>query len=182
MGSQKWLDELDEIQLELRDLARSIRPMRQVLRHLIEDQYVSFPNMYIEDIEDNLNETLGDLQQLQEMGKSLEETHEAHRNKRMNDTLYVLSVLSAIFLPAQFVTGLYGMNFVTPDGKPNIPELTWEDGYLYFWKLEIGLLVLTIIGFIFLHNIDFSVCEGMRTCCGKLSRCCPCRAVERDRR
>merc|ERR1711974_593286 len=31
---QEWLDELDEIKFELVDLTRSIRPMRQVVRHI----------------------------------------------------------------------------------------------------------------------------------------------------
>jgi len=150
---QAWLDELDEVQLELRDLARSIRPMRQVLRHFITDREFNMgvARMYLEDVEDGIDLMLEDITQLQEMGKTLQEAHEAHRDKRMNTTLFVLSVLSAIFLPAQFVTGLYGMNFVDEDGHPTIPELLWPNGYRYFWSLELCLVGIGTASACLLH-------------------------------
>lgn len=184
---QAWLDELDEVQLELRDLARSIRPMRQVLRHFVSDGQFSagVPRLYLEDVEDGIDQMLEDILQLQEMGKTLEEAHEAHRDKRMNATLYVLSVISAIFLPAQFVTGLYGMNFVNDDGKPTIPELLWPNGYEYFWYLELCLVVVGLFGAYLLHYSSMDFCSLQRLpCCGLLSlgkrfcrqiRCLPCR-------
>lgn len=175
---QEWLDELDEVQLELRDLARSIRPLRQVLRHFINDRRfgIGVPTMYLEDVEDGIDQMLGDIAQLQEMGKTLEEAHETHRDKRMNTTLYVLSVVSAIFLPAQFVTGLYGMNFVDDDGHPTIPELTWPHGYRYFWSLEGVLLLLGILFAWMLHHSLTDLSPHLVGCCGRCSaalcRCC----------
>jgi len=163
---QAWLDELDEVQLELRDLARSIRPMRQVLRHFISDARFTtgVPRLYLEDVEDGIDQMLEDILQLQEMGKTLEEAHEAHRDKRMNATLYVLSVISAIFLPAQFVTGLYGMNFVDADGHPTIPELLWPHGYAYFWWLELCLVFVGLIGAWLLHYSAMDFCSTQKCC------------------
>merc|ERR1712216_420130 len=89
--------------------------------------------MYLEDVVDTLEEMLEDIAQLMQMAKSIEDADERRRDKRMNSTLFVLSLISAIFLPAQFITGLYGMNFAKSDGSPNMPELTWEYGYEYFW-------------------------------------------------
>ena len=34
--------------------------------------------------------------------------------------LYILTVVTTVFIPAQFLTGLYGMNFAV------MPGLTWE--------------------------------------------------------
>merc|ERR1712039_692550 len=149
------LRELGEVQLELTDLTRSIRPMKQILRHFIdegnkevdEDKRIGRAAlMYLEDVVDTLEEMLEDIAQLMQMAKSIEDADERRRDKRMNNTLFVLSLISAIFLPAQFITGLYGMNFVdmsTPDRDPNIPELTWEHGYEYFWGLQVvGAVVM----------------------------------------
>eukprot|EP00420_Gonyaulax_spinifera_P000969 CAMPEP_0197936986 /NCGR_PEP_ID=MMETSP1439-20131203/115825_1 /TAXON_ID=66791 /ORGANISM="Gonyaulax spinifera, Strain CCMP409" /LENGTH=42 /DNA_ID= /DNA_START= /DNA_END= /DNA_ORIENTATION= len=41
----------------------------------------------------------------------------------MNNMIFVLTAATAVFLPAQFFAGVYGMNFVDEDGRPTIPEL-----------------------------------------------------------
>eukprot|EP00928_Gymnodinium_smaydae_P095305 TRINITY_DN8179_c0_g1_i1.p1 TRINITY_DN8179_c0_g1~~TRINITY_DN8179_c0_g1_i1.p1 ORF type:complete len:679 (+),score=72.86 TRINITY_DN8179_c0_g1_i1:35-2038(+) len=160
-----WLDEQDEVELELRDLARSIRPLRQVVRHLITEPAFSGSKMYFEDVEDNIDQMLEDIQQLLEMCKTLGEAHSTYRDKRMNATLYVLSIASVIFLPAQFVTGLYGMNFQNADGSPGIPELKWEHGYLYFWILQLILVLVAVFGAVLLHYSDTKWVRSLRSGC-----------------
>ena len=54
----------------------------------------------------------------------------------------VLTLVTTIFCPAQFLCGVYGMNFVDDTGRPAIPELLWKNGYLYFWLLIVGYLSL----------------------------------------
>merc|ERR1740121_2560677 len=44
------------------------------------------------------------------------------------------------------------MNFVYPDGTPSIPELTWRHGYLYFWMLVIGYLLVSSTCAFLLHR------------------------------
>lgn len=150
--SQEWLNELDEISLELVDLTRSIKPMQPVLRHFIKETDFEF-KPYLEDVEDAIAMVLGDLEHLKQMGKTLEEAYESYLDRRMNTTLFVLSVVSAIFLPAQFITGLYGMNFVNKEtGAPSIPELEMPNGYLYFWLLQAGCISIAILGTVWLHK------------------------------
>jgi len=144
-GSE-WLMELDELQIELVDLARLIRPMKQVMHHLIEEKDITAEEkMYLEDVVDAIDQFLGDLDQLKVMGRTMEEAYEAFSDRRMNATLFNLSVFGAIFLPAQFITGLYGMNFVKADGTPGIPELLWENGYEFFWLLEVGFISIGLL-------------------------------------
>jgi magnesium transporter len=45
----------------------------------------------------------------------------------MNQVMKVLTVISTIFIPLTFITGLYGMNF------KNMPELEWKYGYFAIW-------------------------------------------------
>lgn len=52
------------------------------------------------------------------------EIHRANVNESTNRVMKILTVISTIFLPLTFVAGVYGMNF------ENMPELTWEYGYL----------------------------------------------------
>lgn len=58
------------------------------------------------------------------------------QNEQMNRVLYVLTLVTTVVIPGQFLTSLYGMNFV------HIPELHYWNGYYYFWAV---LLFLTII-------------------------------------
>merc|ERR1712048_1466396 len=148
----EWLKELHEAQIELVDLVRSIRPMQQALRHIINDEQLGgVSKIYLEDVEGAIDQMLEDIIQLQEMGCRLELAHGERRDRRMNATLFVLSVVSVIFLPAQFITGLYGMNFEDQSGKPGIPELRFKNGYIYFWILQASCLLLMSIVFMTLH-------------------------------
>lgn len=45
----------------------------------------------------------------------------------LNNTMRVLTVITAIFVPLTFIAGIYGMNF------ENMPELKMEYGYFYLW-------------------------------------------------
>ena len=73
----------------------------------------------------------------------------AFQDERMNTILYVLTIVTTAIVPGQFLTGLYGMNFVTEEGKPAMPELLWRHGYLYFWVATITSTVLMLSYFRF---------------------------------
>jgi magnesium transporter len=51
---------------------------------------------------------------------------------QLNNTMKVLTVITAIFVPLTFIVGVYGMNF------ENMPELHWHYGYFYILS---GMLV-----------------------------------------
>jgi magnesium transporter len=46
---------------------------------------------------------------------------------QLNNTMKVLTVITAIFVPLTFIVGVYGMNF------ENMPELHWHYGYYLVW-------------------------------------------------
>jgi magnesium transporter len=55
---------------------------------------------------------------------------------RLNETIYLLTVVATVFLPLTFITGFFGMNFKwLTDGV---------DTALAFWLLGVGLLVLGV--------------------------------------
>lgn len=62
---------------------------------------------------------------------------------RTNRVMNRLTVVSVIFLPLTFLCGVYGMNF-THGEAPGIPELTWKHGYLFFWLMTGGIVVLLL--------------------------------------
>lgn len=50
-------------------------------------------------------------------------------------------IVFSIFLPAQFLTGVYGMNFDV------MPELREKYGYLYWWLIALSFCVTTHLSF-----------------------------------
>ena len=52
-----------------------------------------------------------------------------------NQVLNTLTILSAIFVPANFLAAVWGMNFV------DMPELHWKWGYSIFWALVVAMWV-----------------------------------------
>jgi Mg2+ and Co2+ transporter CorA len=64
--------------------------------------------------------------------------HFSAQSNRTNDIMRTLTVLTAIFLPLNLVTGVFGMNFEV------MPLLKLDGG---FW-ISIGLMVLIASGLI----------------------------------
>jgi magnesium transporter len=63
------------------------------------------------------------------------------QGQRMNQVMKTLTIVSTIFIPATFVAGIYGMNFI------NIPELRWHYGYFAVWFLILLIIVGMLIYF-----------------------------------
>ena len=63
-------------------------------------------------------------QALREYGLQLRELFQSEIDVRQNRVMKILTIVTTVFLPLTLVTGWYGMNFV------NMPELTWEYGYM----------------------------------------------------
>lgn len=63
-------------------------------------------------------------------------------SNRMNETMRLLTVISLIFMPLTFISGVYGMNF------RHMPELEWVYGYPTFWIV----IVLIASGMIYFFH------------------------------
>jgi magnesium transporter len=57
---------------------------------------------------------------------------------KMNEVMKTLTVITSLFIPLTFITGLYGMNFA------NMPELHTKYGYY----VVLGVLVIVATGMI----------------------------------
>lgn len=66
---------------------------------------------------------------------------DASMNNKLNNTMKVFTIISVIFQPLTMITGWYGMNFI------NMPELSWEHGYLYV--IILNVIIVAVIWFVF---------------------------------
>lgn len=135
-----WLEEISTISTALSNLLREIHPLNKLCQHMIDDKAIGIDStMYVEDTQDHVEQAASEIRRLIELCKRLVDDFSVFGEAQQNETLYILTMVTTIFIPAQFFTGVYGMNFVKPDGTPGIPELEWTYGYAYFWTLCITL-------------------------------------------
>lgn len=75
-----------------------------------------------------------------ELCGDLVEGHISLSSHHLNQTMKVLTIISALFVPLTFIAGIYGMNFAY------MPELTWKYAYFaviaFMAILATGLLLL----------------------------------------
>lgn len=71
----------------------------------------------------------------------IRESYQAQLDINLNNTMKLLTVLTAVFSPLSLIVGWYGMNFT------NMPELEWKFGYLYI--IVLSTVVSTLCLWIF---------------------------------
>eukprot|EP00440_Ansanella_granifera_P037095 gb/GFBE01040255.1/.p1 GENE.gb/GFBE01040255.1/~~gb/GFBE01040255.1/.p1 ORF type:complete len:769 (+),score=160.45 gb/GFBE01040255.1/:1-2307(+) len=146
------LGEVSLVKLQLAVVARRLRSLQRVVRRACDysDLHSAGSVDYWRDCADHLEEAHDDALHLAERCDALKAAHEqvmergqaeqtiiqqemsAAQAERMNNMLFVLTVATFVFTPLQFVSSVYGMNFVDEQGVPTIPELLNPNGYRYF--------------------------------------------------
>ena len=143
--SPKIVSELHRLRTNLLQVRKTMWAQRDALLELIRDdsEFVAAETrVYLRDCVDHTFQILDVVETYREMCADLRDYYLSQNSFKMNEVIKVLTVLSTIFLPLGFITGLYGMNF-DPDRSPwNMPELRWFLGYPF----SLGLMAATTIG------------------------------------
>ncbi|EGZ15605.1 hypothetical protein PHYSODRAFT_505313 [Phytophthora sojae] len=119
---------------ELFRLPRLLKPAREVLKNIIESKdFDATVTDYVRDVHDHVVQVLDDIEQQLQMCRQLTEEYRDAKANQMNYVIYTLTVVTTVFLPGQFLTGVYGMNF------DDMPELHERYGYALFWVSAIAI-------------------------------------------
>ncbi|MFH2056670.1 MAG: magnesium/cobalt transporter CorA [bacterium] len=92
--------------------------------------------VYFNDIHDHLQVMQATVGVQRESVNSAVDLYFSLFSTKTNEIMKFLTILSALFLPATFIVGLYGMNFAF------MPELTWHFGYPF----SIALILAVVVG------------------------------------
>lgn len=144
--SKQEVKEMIVMKRDLEWLQHELRPFARVIRHLIDDRNIGIEvTHYLEDIEDHLLRTLEELSSYADECTSLKDEYNAYLDRRMNDILYVLTLVTTLVVPGQFFTGYYGMNF-EKDDMLGIPMLRLGSlGVVAFWCMTFGCTALVAL-------------------------------------
>lgn len=196
-GDESLLDlgEVSLAQLQLGIVTRRLRSLQRVVRRASEyhDLHTTGSSDYWKDCADHLEEAYDDSVQMKERCDALKAAHEqtmergqalemqgrhdeaAGQAEKLHSMLFFLTAATALFTPVQFMSSVYGMNFVNVEGVPTIPMLLEKSGYERFW---IGVtayfaLAFACTGWIY-RRLQRKSGKQMRRKAAPLPACCCC--------
>jgi magnesium transporter len=120
-------------------IRRTVYALRDVVMRLAGRDLPLVPddlNVYLMDVYERLVRLSLEVESNSDLVSSSLDIHLNAVSNRLNITMKRLTAVATFFMPATFLAGVYGMNFI------HIPEYKWYYGYLYFWLL---LIVITIV-------------------------------------
>lgn len=116
-------------------LRRYIAPQRQAMTKLMSENVEWFSDLtraHLREFADRLTRYVEDLDSARERASVTQDEVDSRASERMNRTMYLISVYTAIFLPLGLITGLLGINV---GGMPGV------ESDAAFWTV-CGLMVL----------------------------------------
>jgi magnesium transporter len=137
------LERLITLKHSIMEMRRVTTPLREVVNRLARDEYpqiTSANKIYFRDIFDHLMWILDISDTIRDIVSGAMDIYLNSTSLRLNEVMKALTIVSTIFLPLAFVTGLFGMNFT------HIPGLASHWG---FWITCLVCLCISIgmIGF-----------------------------------
>ncbi len=113
-GNADIVWEIGALRRELMLVRRAVGPMRELSRQLTNDHVPGISDetrTYLRDVHDHAVQIVDLLETYRDLATGLSETWLGIQGHRMNQVMKTLTLLTAIFIPITFVTGLYGTNF-----------------------------------------------------------------------
>lgn len=136
--SARHPEEIHRVKSLVLSLRRSLWPTRDMLGTVLREPtpYIQEQTrVYFRDILDHAIQLADVLDTQRETTSGLMNTYLSVMSNRTNEVMKVLTVITTIFIPLSFITGIYGMNF------DYMPELHSPFGYPAVW------LVMLAVGF-----------------------------------
>ena len=146
-GTDNWdLNEvyrLKRIVVRLSRLAQPLKDMVSVLEHYEHALLPTSLDMYLRDLYDHAIRAADRIEHARMILQDLQEYHHTQQERKTNEIIRVLTVMSSVFIPLTFLVGLWGMNFHF------MPEIHTEWGEKYGYFLALGSMALLTTGIIF---------------------------------
>jgi len=127
-------------------IRRSVAPLREAINlfsrsdsDLIDQHTIT----YVRDVYDHTIQIIDGVDAQRDVLSGLQDLYISEISLKMNKIMQFLTIITAVFVPLSFLTGLYGMNF------EYIPELKYHNGYFMLWG---GMIAMVIGMFIYFKH------------------------------
>lgn len=142
--STETLNKIYQLKRQLIMVRRSIWPLREVINALERDQTPLLGkemHIYLRDLYDHTIQVIETVETMRDVVSGMLDIYLSSVSNRTNETMKVLTMFGAIFIPLTFLAGVYGMNF------RYMPELSMRWTYPAFWVVTIVIIVSLLIYF-----------------------------------
>jgi magnesium transporter len=145
-GTDDWdLNEvyrLKRIVVRLSRLAQPLKDMVSVLEHYEHALLPTSLDMFLRDLYDHAIRAADRIEHARMILQDLQEYHHTQQERKTNEVIRVLTVMSSVFIPLTFLVGLWGMNFHF------MPEIHTQWGEKYGYFLALGSMAALATGII----------------------------------
>jgi len=134
-------EKIHELRLCSMTLRKSVAPLREAVGRFSrsENKFVQESSLvYVRDLFDHTVQVMEMTENYREVINGLHDLYLSEISMKMNNVMQLLTVISTIFIPLTFLTGLYGMNFA------HMPELDWRYSYYVLW----GVMLCIVVGLV----------------------------------
>ena len=142
--TSQTLDTIYHLKRELIFLHKSVWPLREVLHRLTRGESPLFgevSRLYLRDVYDHAVQVSDLVEVYRELITGMLDIYLSSVSNRLNTIMKVLTIITTIFIPMNFLTSVYGMNF------KYMPELDWRWGYPVLWGLLLTMSLLMLLYF-----------------------------------
>lgn len=131
--------DIHHLKRELILLRKQISPVRELVNALqrADSKIIDkSTEIYFRDLHDHVISVVDAIESFRDILSGLHDIYLSSINVKMNEIMKVLTVISTIFIPLTFITGIFGMNF------KYMPELEWHSGY---YEVLAAMLVVALL-------------------------------------
>lgn len=140
----KALQRMHDLKRQVITMRKQVWPLREVIAGLArEGSTLITPTtmLFLRDVGDHTIQIIDTIETYRDLLSGLLDLYLSMVSNKLNEIMKVLTIVSTLFIPLTFLTGVYGMNF------NHMPELSWKYGYGLIW-LAMIVVVLAMILFI----------------------------------
>ncbi|MEZ4920039.1 MAG: magnesium/cobalt transporter CorA [Saprospiraceae bacterium] len=137
-------NQLFKLKRTLNTMRHFILPLRDAVNRLytLDSPFIAELNRpYLRDVADHVSQMLDSMDNFRDLLYGAESLYQAEVSNKLNNVMRLLTVISTIFIPLSFLTGLYGMNF------DNMPELHYKNGYFIILGIMIAMTLAMLVYF-----------------------------------
>jgi len=141
-NEREMVHEISFVKRDILNFRRTLKPQKSVLESLARDNYpILEPELrpYFQDLVGTNIRVWSALENAKETIESLEDTNDALLSNKLNHTMKVLTVFSAIFLPMTVISNILAMSAAIPFGHNPYGFWIWIGIMLFVSFLTIGI-------------------------------------------
>jgi magnesium transporter len=136
--SRENLSVIHDTKIEAIKLRKSISPLRELIGFLERGESPLIHKetiIYLRDVYDHTIRLIETVETIRDMLSGMLDIYLTNVSNRMNEIMKVLTIITTIFIPLSFITGVYGMNFQHMPGLAN----------LYGFPAILGLMLVVFL-------------------------------------